>query len=232
MTYYEILGVRKSASQEEIKEAYKKLIKKYHPDIYQGNKIFAEKKTKDLNLAYDVLSDPSSRAAYDEEIAPTPKYQYTPPRYTTSTYYTRSTSTNANTTSSTYTKINEMHNKFSDDVVKKISSLKTTQRILLFFLILLIYFILLLLTFNQFNKIESDEYTGTILGPQKIESTGNENTTDSDYYNSRKNFHIEDYFDDDELYEYYKNSEYKSEYSFDEYKNIMENYMYQLWYGY
>ena len=89
MTFYEILGVSKSASQEEIKTAYKNLIKKYHPDLYQGDKSFAEKKTKEINEAYDTLYDDNKRAEYDLEINPPSysenNYSYTPPKYN-STY--------------------------------------------------------------------------------------------------------------------------------------------------
>ena len=76
MNHYETLGVSKNASDKEIKEAYKKLVKKYHPDVYTGDKNFAEKKTKEINIAYDVLSNPESRAQYNDEIFP-PVNQYT-----------------------------------------------------------------------------------------------------------------------------------------------------------
>ena len=237
MTYYEVLGVKKTATQKEIKEAYKKLVKKYHPDIYQGDKLFAEKKTKSLNLAYDILSDPVKKAAYDEEISPTPVYQYSAPKYTSKTrYYTRNSYSNNYdeniNTSSTYKKFHEMHNKFTDNILKQVSSLKLIQKILLFLAIMAIYLILLLLTFSQYDKMSSDEYTGTLLGPVKKENTSvqTDEYKNSSYYNNRKEFHIEDIMSDKELYEYYKNSEYKNNYTFEEYKEIMENYMYQLWY--
>jgi len=62
--YYEILGVSRDATQEEIKKAYKKLALKYHPDRNPGNKE-AEERFKEINEAYEVLSDPQKRAQYD-----------------------------------------------------------------------------------------------------------------------------------------------------------------------
>ncbi len=64
--YYEILGVSKTASEEEIKAAYKKLVKQYHPDLHPGDKLAAEK-FKEINEANEVLSDKQKRAAYDYE---------------------------------------------------------------------------------------------------------------------------------------------------------------------
>ena len=63
--YYEILGVAKTASDDEIKKAYRALAKKYHPDINPGDKD-AEAKFKEINQAYAVLSDADKRAKYDQ----------------------------------------------------------------------------------------------------------------------------------------------------------------------
>ncbi len=62
--YYEVLGVSKSASPDEIKKAYRKLAKQYHPDVNPDNKE-AEAKFKEVNEAYSVLSDEQKRAQYD-----------------------------------------------------------------------------------------------------------------------------------------------------------------------
>lgn len=63
--FYEVLGIDKSASDEEIKKAFKKLALKYHPDRNQGD-AEAEEKFKEINEAYQVLSDPEKRQRYDQ----------------------------------------------------------------------------------------------------------------------------------------------------------------------
>src|ERR1700689_5889 len=75
--YYEILGVKKSASADEIRKAFRKLARKYHPDVNPGDKS-AEEKFKVISEANDVLSDPKKRKIYDqagfysEKIDPAP----------------------------------------------------------------------------------------------------------------------------------------------------------------
>ena len=63
--YYEVLGVSKGASADEIKKAYRKEAKKYHPDLHPGDKT-AEAKFKEINEAYEVLSDTDKKARYDQ----------------------------------------------------------------------------------------------------------------------------------------------------------------------
>ncbi len=63
--YYEILGVKKSASADDIRKAFRKLARKYHPDVNPGDKA-AEEKFKSLSEANEVLSDPKKRKIYDQ----------------------------------------------------------------------------------------------------------------------------------------------------------------------
>ncbi len=64
--YYDILGVSKSSSADEIKKAYRKAALEWHPDRHKDDKETAEKKFKEINEAYQVLSDPGKKSAYDQ----------------------------------------------------------------------------------------------------------------------------------------------------------------------
>ena len=63
-SYYELLGVGRSASEKDVRQAYRRLARQYHPDVNPGDKS-AEQKFKEINEAYEVLSDPENRKKYD-----------------------------------------------------------------------------------------------------------------------------------------------------------------------
>ena len=73
--YYDLIEVSQKASPEVIEKAYKTLVKKYHPDLQpENNKKNAEQKIKDINEAYEILSDKNKKAEYDRKLA-LAKYQ-------------------------------------------------------------------------------------------------------------------------------------------------------------
>lgn len=67
-TFYELLGVREDADPRIIRAAYRTMAQAFHPDRYDGNKDEANKKMSELNVAYEVLSDPERRANYDNKL--------------------------------------------------------------------------------------------------------------------------------------------------------------------
>ena len=82
--YYEILGVKRDASADDLKKAFRQKARKYHPDLNKGSKE-AEEKFKEVNEAYQVLSDPQKKAQYDQvghaDFAPGDASSYKPPSY-------------------------------------------------------------------------------------------------------------------------------------------------------
>ena len=66
--YYDFLGVNRNASKDEIKSAYIKALKKFHPDVYTGNEKFAQETTAKLNEIYEVLKDDEKRKEYDNSL--------------------------------------------------------------------------------------------------------------------------------------------------------------------
>ena len=69
MTYYDVLGVGKDASPDEIKTAYKNMLKAFHPDCYMGDRAFAEQQTRKVIDAYNILRDEKRRRDYDLWLA-------------------------------------------------------------------------------------------------------------------------------------------------------------------
>ena len=241
MNHYQVLGVKQTASQKEIKDAYKRLIKKYHPDIYKGDKSFAERKSQELNTAYDILSNPELKAAYDEELNPTPVYEYTPPKYDNpnNNYYSSYKNSNGYNkynnrgsnyyssiySSAAYKKVNEMHNKFSNSVIESVTKMKLVQKAILVLTILLIYLVILISFFNQYNKLDFSR-----------PSFSGERTSDNKYIRSTKDrasFSIYDLgFTEEDLYEVYLDEGYDKTISFDKFKVLLEDKLYEKLYGY
>lgn len=257
MTHYEKLGISKNATQKQIKDAYKDLVKKYHPDVYQGDKSFAEKMTKEINVAYDILSDPKKKAKYDEEINPTPtyNYDYTPPKYNTppSNYndYRRSYGNdyNYNYRYTDYHRNKTPNSNYSENspLENKIINLLDSNKLVVLFLIFIIYTAILIFTFCQFYAFKNNKYTGTITNLQKVEEDiedniisnsttydSNNNYTDNVFPKDYQDFDINDFVSDSELYSIY------SQYYYSEFKNFAEfkeaisrkifDYYYELYY--
>ena len=246
MNHYEVLGIKKTATQNEIREAYKKLVKKYHPDLYQGDKTFAEKKTQSINAAYEVLSDPELREKYDDEITPktyspnnSTNYNYNT-NYSTqrnnsaysydnyrrnnsgqySTYndfyqrrysnYHRSKVPNSNYTNYSHSR----QNKSFFELIFKTSK----QQIIAVIIIFIIYLVTLVSNITEY----SSNYKNV-----KNESSNYTNSYDNDrFYSDYKDFDVNDYYSDSELYDIYEKDYADSFSSFEEFKEVLSQYLY------
>lgn len=80
MNYYERLGVDRGAEPDVIDAAYRAMMRRYHPDKYDGSNAEAERRSKEINEAYAALKDPNRRRSYDETLAPAAARRETPPR--------------------------------------------------------------------------------------------------------------------------------------------------------
>lgn len=164
MNYYQILKVQKDATSEQIRDSYITLIKKYHPDIYTGNKEYAEKITKELNDAYDVLSNSEKRAEYDESIFPqTTNSANITNQFSTSKYYSNYSmhnhsnnySYNRNSKNSS-TWIPRFKSKLYQIVDKRTKNLNQNSKILLvLFIIFISLFFMLLSIYDYFQFINT-----------------------------------------------------------------------------
>lgn len=248
MSHYDTLGIKKDASNQEIKDAYKKLVKKYHPDVYPGDKSFAEKKTQEINYAYDILSNEESKKAYDEKISPS--YDHTPPKYNNpenysyQNYYAQNNSSDfesykrytdyhrSKTPNSNYT----VHDEFSDNIVNSVNKLSSKKKSILILSILFIYVLFLIVTFFQIHSILDGKSSGTLLNTQvnfpeintnPANSYDNEDSTNDKYYDENyENFNINDYVSDDKLKQMYEEYYYMFFDSYDEFKDTLSDYLY------
>lgn len=238
MNYYQILGVNKNASQKEIKEAYKKLVKKYHPDIYSGDKTFAETKIKEINSAYDILSNEETKKAYDEEINPTPIYNYTPPKYNNPesysyhNYYRNVENDNNYRRYTDYhrskTPNSNYHDQFSNTVIDSFNKISFKKKLLLIFLFVIIYFSFLIATFFKFNSFFDQNTTNTTSHHTQNEITNNTNTYESNF---QEDFDINDYFEENELISIY-NEYYKNKFkTYSEFREALEDSLYYYLYN-
>lgn len=253
MNYYQILGIKQTATQAEIKSAYKTLVKKYHPDVYRGDKSFAEKKTQEINEAYAVLSVPQTKAEYDEILNPTPTYNYTPPKYENPESYTTSYSTYEKYKNSNYTNYNNSYNDFyskyyssrnysstnNNNYSNKTNNNYNTQnnfltanKIKIIFILIIAYIFLMLMTFSQVSSLLSGNKSGTILDVTDSYTPQEQNTI---YENNKYNFQPENNYEynfeeiitEEELYTIYLNAFTGTFRSFEDFKKFFEeNYHY------
>ena len=203
MNYYDVLRVDKNASSQEIKDSYKKLIKRYHPDLYPGNKKKAEAITRDLNEAYETLSDPDKRAMYNLSLQPTiEKYQqqYSSPAEKYRTKF------HQNNNFHEEPHIPSWEDKFSQDlhsfIDKKTEKLSLSSKRSLVFIIIILALVILLITTNDFMNLHN-----SLTKRRKLENTVQRREKSS---NSMPSY---DYYDDLENFKYYDNS---NNHNFDE----------------
>ena len=171
MNYYDILKIDKNASEQEIKESYKQMIKRYHPDLYPGNKAKAESITRDLNEAYETLSDPEKKAIYDLSL----EEQHSKHYYATDTKispydYWYSTQDNNDSFDE---KLRKNIYNFVDKKTTNISSTKKKNIILVIIFFAIIILFITLIDFINFKislieeqkkheEMDTDSYTPTI----------------------------------------------------------------------
>ena len=135
MNYYQILQIPTNASKQQIKNSYKKLVKQYHPDLYVGDKNFAEQKIIQINEAYEVLSTLEKKLEYDESLKIISNSTAVP---------TSSIQNSASPASSD--KESKLFSKF---ILEKLNKLEKKQQLELFILLLLFILALFLLNLIQ-----------------------------------------------------------------------------------
>jgi len=232
MNYYEILKVKKDATQSQIKDSYKNLVKQYHPDVYDGDKSFAEYKTKEINVAYDILSNPELKREYDLSLEP--KVEYTAPNipYTKSTYEnTKRNYTNygKNYSDYYYEKSNPFyeyakpyHDKFSENIVKKVDKLNIKSKLILLLIFILCYILFFLFSFLQLEQLNNKSRNNSI-NTNSIYNTYTPNTNSNTTENI---YNVDSIFGEEYLKEYYYNNLDEGNFeSYDDFKEQLEYYL-------
>lgn len=207
MNYYEILKVSKNASQEQIKSSYKTLVKKYHPDLYVGDKSFAEKKIKEINEAYEILSNAEKKAEYDAYLKETSEVTHNYSATTSSTSVEKNVQNTTSTENATWS--------FSGFILEKFNKLEKKRQIQLFILILIAILALFLINLIQMKYYLSSDQRNTnnnLDFTEDIETYfSDDELNDFDSYNPNDFESIDDLFYD--ILEQYEN-EYKSSYDY------------------
>ena len=160
MNYYEILNIKNDASKSEIRKSYKALIKKYHPDVYNGDKKIAEDMSMKINEAYEVLSDEKLRNEYDIELENQQKsdlndmasdfYNYASNKVNEES---NSNKYKENYTNNFYSKFYDSHIRPTEDFLsEKFDTLKIKQKIMIFLAFLFVICMMIFFTFLDYLK--------------------------------------------------------------------------------
>ena len=211
MNHYQTLGLKQNATNQEIKKAYKKLVKKYHPDVYKGDKKIAENKIQEINTAYEILSNPELRAEYNNEINPPINNINQQVHYTS---YNNTTK-----------KSNDFYDNIKNKVVNSVDSMPFEKKFKVLLLILIIYIVFLIFSFYQlfsmFNTKDdvNNDYSNTTNENYNNDTVQNK-FNEEEFLNE---INIEEYISDDELYDLYTEFFYLKYSSFDEFKSYVYN---------
>lgn len=204
MNYYEILKISRDADENEIKNAYKKLVKKYHPDLFVADKEFAEKKIKEINEAYSILSDPKSKDEYDEYLNEIDQEEIKDTAYESQNYQNDDYANNQSLE----------HILIINWILEKIEKLNKRTQIkifLIFMFILLVIFLNNLIKFRNSleNSIKNSE--NNVINNEYISPNYEQNIIENPY-NSNNSY---DYYYDEEMEKQFKEF----------YNSLMEEYM-------
>ncbi len=172
MNYYEILKISQNATNSQIKASYKQLAKKYHPDLYRGDREFAEEKMKEINEAYDILSNPETKAEYDEYLQSLtqPAQPYTPP-------------TSPQTTPTSESPESQPNWSFTQFILEKISKLDAKRQLQLFIAILIFILSIFLINLIEVKYYLTKPNTNTTTSSNTTENLTT-NTLENDFYDT------------------------------------------------